>query len=232
MCYLIAASSDILQATSSYYYFLQPSSTYFVMEESISTVMPFQSSVLNTAALTSLSTLPTTETPLQPSCFIGGSTGIKENHSLTSNNGLYLQFVKRSNCGLSKRTLGIRFCYKSSSSIFVEATLWIRTLNTYNKFATLVQTNLPISLNETCRLINVDSQTFVGNMFIGIKIANSTSNGGIILNPTEASNWCIFEGYQINDKSLESHECVQIDMNVAVAALFYPWTPGSYVFIY
>ena len=229
MCYLIAASSDILQATSSYY-ILQPSSTYFVMEEIASTVLPFQPSVLDTAALTSLSTLPTSETPLQPPCFIGGTTNIKENHSLTSNDGLYLQFVKRSNCGLSKRTFGIRFCYRSSSSIFVEANLWIRTLNTYNKFTTLVQTNLPISLNETCHLISVDDMTFMGNTFIGIKITNSTSNGGIILNPTETSNWCIAKGYQINDESLESNECVQIDMDVAVAALFYPWTPGSYLF--
>ena len=248
MCYLKAVSSDILQDSSSYYV-LQSSSTQFVMEEITSIILPSQSTVmeeitptilpsqssvldttvLDTAVLTSLSVLPTSETPMQSPCFIGGRTVIKTNHSVTTSDGLYLQSVKRSNCGLSKRTFRIEICYKSSSSISVEATLWTRTLNTYNKFTTLdlVQTSLPISLNETCHLINVNDMTFMGNTFIGIKIANSTSNGGIILNPSETSNWCVAEGYQINDGSLEANQCIPlVDMDIAVSALFYPWTPG------
>ena len=67
------------------------------------------------------------------------------------------------------------------------------------------------------------------NTFIGIKIANLTNNNGIILNPTEASNWCVAERYQINDKSVEQNECDRLTMDVAVAALFYPATPGTYL---
>ena len=211
-----------------------------VMEEITSTILPSQSSVLDTtvldtAILTSLSASPTSETPMQSPCFIGGRTAIKKNHSVTTSDGLYLQSVKRSNCGLSKRTFRIEICYKSSSSISVEATLWTRTLNTYNKFTTLdlVQTSLPISLNETCHLINVNDMTFMGNTFIGIKIANSTSNGGIILNPSETSNWCVAEGYQINNESLEANQCIQlVEMDIAVSALFYPWTPGTQLLVY
>ena len=239
MCYLKAVSSDILQDTSSYC-ILQNLSTQFIMEKITSTILPSQSSVLDTtvldtAVLRSLSVLPTSETPMQSPCFIGGRTVIKEDHSVTTSDGLYLQFVKRSNCGLSIRTFRIRICYRSRSSIFIEATLWTRTLNTYNKFTTLdlVQTNLPISLNETCHLINVNNMTFMGNTFIGIKIANSTSNGGIILNPSETSNWCVAEGYQINDESLEANQCIElVDMDIAVSALFYPWTPGTQLLVY
>ena len=239
MCYLKAVSSDILQDTSSYC-ILQNSSTQFMMEKITSTILPSHLSVLDTTVLdtavpTSLSVLPTSETPIESPCFIGGRTVIKENHSVTTSNGLYLQHVKRSDCGVSLHTFRIEICYKSRSSISVEATLWTKISNIYNKFTTLdlVQASLPISLNETCHLINVNDMTFMGNTFIGIKIANSTSNGGIILNPSETSNWCIAEGYQINDESLEENQCIPlVDMDIAVSALFYPWTPGMQLLVY
>ena len=212
MYYLTATSSNILQ----------PSSTLYIMEE---TTPPVGSSVMEIATLTSLMMLSTPETSMvvsQSPCFVGGRTNIKENHSLTSNSGLYLQFIKSSNCGLSKRTFGIKICYSSSKSIYVEATLWTKNDNVYKKFTTLVQTNLPIFHDETCHLVNISNMMFMENTFFGIQIFNLTSNNGIVLNPTETSNWCIAEGYETNHDKVNKEECEQLKMDVAVAALFYP----------
>jgi len=196
------------------------------MEE---TMLPVGSPVLDSATLTSLvmsSTFETSVVASQSPCFVGGRTNIKENHLVTSKNGLYLQFIKSSNCGLSKRTFGIKICYSSSESIYVESTLWTKGLNSYKKFATLVQTNLPIFHNETCHLINISNMMFMENTFFGIQIVNLTSKNGIVLNPTETSNWCIAERYVTNHNTVDEGECKQLKMDVAVAALFYPGLPG------
>ena len=198
------------------------------MEETTSATQPHPSSVLNTATLSShlLFVSSPLETPVQSPCFIGGRTVIKEDHLVTSNDALFLQHFKSSNCPLSKRTFGMNICYRSNSTIFIEGNLWTRTQNTYVKYTTLVQTSLPVSLNETCKVINVSDISFMENTFFGIAIINSTNNNGIILNPIETSNWCIAEGYEINDNAVDQMECAPLDSDVAVAALFYPWSPG------
>ena len=219
ICNLAATPSDILP----------PTSILLVIEETTSTEQPYPSSVLNTAMLTSHSLLASTPlaTPVQSPCFIGGRTVIKEEHSITSNDALFLQYIKSSNCALSKRTFGMNICYRSSSTIFIEANLWTRIQNTYVKFMTLVQTSLPVSLSETCNVINVSDISFMKNTFFGIAVMNSTNNSGIVLNPTEMSNWCIAKGYETNDNIVDQMECTRLNSDVAVAALFLPWTPGN-----
>ena len=165
---------------------------------------------------------PIQETPVQSTCFIGGRTVIKEDHSVASNNTLFLQYIKSSNCPLSKRTFGMKICYRSSSNIFIEGSLWTKTQTTYVKFTTLVQTSLPVSLNETCKSINVSDISFMKNTFFGIALINSTNDSGIVLNPTEVSNWCIAEGYETNANAVDKTDCTALDSDVGVAALFYP----------
>lgn len=200
------------------------------MEETTSTIQPHSSSVLHTTAmLTSPLVSTALVTPVQSTCFIGGRTVIKEDHSVTSNNALFLQYIKSSNCALSKRSFNVNICYRSSSNIFIEGSLWTKTQNTYVKFTTLVQTSLPVSFNETCKEVNVFDISFMKNTFFGIALINSTNNSGIVLNPTEMSNWCIAEGYKTDDNTVDKTKCAALDSDVAVAALFHPWSPGTFV---
>ena len=190
----------------------------YKVTDDISINQPYSSSIFNTATLSSI----LVSSPVQPTCFIGGRTIIEKIHNVTSNDGLYLQFVKRSDCSLSKRTIGIKICYKSSSIISIEGSLWTVTQQTYFKFATLMQTTLPVSLNESCVIINVSDISFMRNAFFGIAVINSTSSSGIVLNPTEFSNWCLAKGYKTNDNMVNQMECENLIMDVAVAGLFVP----------
>ena len=198
------------------------------MDETTSPIQSYPSSVLNTAMLTSppiLTSSPvstTLETPVQSTCFIGGRTVIKEDNFIASNNTLFLQYIKSSNCALSKRTHGMNICYRSSSDIFIQGSLWTKTQSTYVKFRNLVQTSLPVSLNVTCKVINVSDFSFMKNTFFGIALINSTNDSGIVLNPTEMSNWCIAEGYEANDNAVDKTKCAALNSDVAVVALFYP----------
>lgn len=142
---------------------------------------------------------------------------------MTSSDGLYLQNIKNSDCSLSKQSVAMKICYSSSNSIYIEAALWRRKLDTYSKFVTLVQASLPISHNETChRINNISKFSFMENAFVGIKIFNSTNDSGIILNPTGMSNWCVAKEYKTNDNMINQQECTQLQMDVAVKFLFQP----------
>ena len=197
------------------------------MNETMSINRPSSSAIFNTATL---SPLPES-TSVQPTCFIGGRTIIEENHAVSSDYGLYLQFVKRSDCSLSKRTFGIKICYKSSSIISIEGSLWTITQQTYFKFTTLMQATLPVSLNESCVMINVSDISFMRNTFFGIAIISSSNNSGVVLNPTDLPHWCLAKGYKTNDDMVDQMECPELEMDLAVAALFVPQISGIIVSI-